>query len=155
MQPLCWGPLRVGWADRMLQTDFLHPNAMTILPEQTLFLLMRSSCGWWNNDLENIRNDVCRLRCAALRDRGTVHNYRLVRKIYRATIAQAKYEKMQHVLLSAKDPWIFKYIQTLDTPGTLPAMDDANGNICWSHKDICEHLAAQVDPVPTHGMDTR
>jgi len=40
MQPLCWGHLRAGWADRMLQTDFLRPDAMPIRPEQTLFLLM-------------------------------------------------------------------------------------------------------------------
>jgi len=41
MQPLCWGHLRAGWADGMFQTDFLHPNAMPICPEQTLFLLMQ------------------------------------------------------------------------------------------------------------------
>jgi len=40
MQPFCWGPLRVGWADRMLQVDFLRPDAMPICVEQTLFLLM-------------------------------------------------------------------------------------------------------------------
>jgi len=40
MQPLCWGHLRAGWADRMLQTDFLRPDAMPIRLEQTLFLLM-------------------------------------------------------------------------------------------------------------------
>jgi len=40
MQPLCWGHLRAGWADRMLQTDFLRPDAMPIRLEQALFLLM-------------------------------------------------------------------------------------------------------------------
>jgi len=40
MQPLCWGHLRANWADRMLQTDFLRPDAMPIPLEQTLFLLM-------------------------------------------------------------------------------------------------------------------
>jgi len=40
MQPLCWGPLRVRSADRMLQADFLRPDAMPIRLEQTLFLLM-------------------------------------------------------------------------------------------------------------------
>jgi len=40
MQPLCWGHLRAGWADRMLQTDFLPPDALPIRLEQTLFLLM-------------------------------------------------------------------------------------------------------------------
>jgi len=40
MQPFCWGPLRVRWADRMLQADFLHPDAMLIRLEQTLLLLM-------------------------------------------------------------------------------------------------------------------
>jgi len=40
MQPLCWGHLRADWADRMLQTDFLRPDAMPIRLEQTLFLLM-------------------------------------------------------------------------------------------------------------------
>jgi len=40
MQPLYWGHLRAGWADRMLQTDFLGPDAMPIRLKQTLFLLM-------------------------------------------------------------------------------------------------------------------
>jgi len=40
MQPLCWGHLRAGWADRMLQADFLRPDAMPIRLKQTLFLLM-------------------------------------------------------------------------------------------------------------------
>jgi len=41
MQPFCWGPLRVRWADRMLQADFLRPDAMPIRLEQMVFLLMR------------------------------------------------------------------------------------------------------------------
>jgi len=41
MQQLGWGHLRAGWADRMLQTDFLRPDAMPIRLEQTLFLLMK------------------------------------------------------------------------------------------------------------------
>jgi len=41
MQPLCCGPLRVRWVDRMLQVDFLRPDAMPIRLEQTLFLLIR------------------------------------------------------------------------------------------------------------------
>ena len=41
MQPLCGGHLRVGWADRILQTDFLRPDTMPIRPEQMLFLLMK------------------------------------------------------------------------------------------------------------------
>jgi len=40
MQPFCWGPLRVRWADRMLLADFLRPDTMPIRLEQTLFLLM-------------------------------------------------------------------------------------------------------------------
>ena len=32
--------IQVHWADRMLQTGFLHPDAMPIRLEQTLFLLM-------------------------------------------------------------------------------------------------------------------
>jgi len=40
MQPFCCGPLRVCWVDRMLQADFLRPDAMPIRLEQTLFLLM-------------------------------------------------------------------------------------------------------------------
>ena len=45
MQPLCWGHLRADWVDRMLQTDFLRPDAMPIRLEQTLFLLMSSLIG--------------------------------------------------------------------------------------------------------------
>jgi len=40
MQPFCWGPLRAGWADRLLQADFLYPDAMPIRPEQSLFSQM-------------------------------------------------------------------------------------------------------------------
>jgi len=40
MQPLCWGHLRAGWADRMLETDIVRLDAMPIRLEQTLFLLM-------------------------------------------------------------------------------------------------------------------
>jgi len=40
MQPFCWGPLRVRWAERMLQADFLRPDAMPIRLELTLFSLM-------------------------------------------------------------------------------------------------------------------
>ena len=46
MQPLCWGPLRVGSVDRMLQTDFLRLDAMSISLEQTLFLLMKERAGF-------------------------------------------------------------------------------------------------------------
>jgi len=42
MQQLCWGHLRAGWADRMLETDFLRPDGMPIRLEQTLFLLLLS-----------------------------------------------------------------------------------------------------------------
>ena len=42
MQPFCWGPLRVRWADRMLQADFLRPDAMPIRLEQMVFLLMEA-----------------------------------------------------------------------------------------------------------------
>jgi len=45
MQPVCWGHLKADWADRMLQTDFLRPDAMPIRLEQTLFLLMRGIGG--------------------------------------------------------------------------------------------------------------
>jgi len=41
MQLFCWGPLRVRWSDRMLQVDFLRPDAIPIRLEQTLFLLMK------------------------------------------------------------------------------------------------------------------
>ena len=41
MEPLCWGHLRAGWADRMLQTDLLRPDAMPIRPEQKPFLLIQ------------------------------------------------------------------------------------------------------------------
>jgi len=40
MQPFCWGPLRAGWADRVVLTDFLRLDAMLIRLEQTLFLLI-------------------------------------------------------------------------------------------------------------------
>jgi len=40
MQPFGCGPLRVRCVDRMLQADFLRPDAMPIYLEQTLFLLM-------------------------------------------------------------------------------------------------------------------
>jgi len=42
MQPFCLGPLRAGWAHRMVRMDFLRPDAMLICLEQTLFLLMFS-----------------------------------------------------------------------------------------------------------------
>jgi len=41
MQPFCWGPLRVGWVDRIIWTDFLCLDAMPIHPEQTLSLLIK------------------------------------------------------------------------------------------------------------------
>jgi len=41
MQPFSCGPLRVRWVDRMLQADFLCPDAMPIRLEQPLFLLMK------------------------------------------------------------------------------------------------------------------
>jgi len=40
MQPFCWGPLRVGLAERMLLANFLRPDAMPIRLEQKLFLLI-------------------------------------------------------------------------------------------------------------------
>jgi len=40
MQPFCWGHPSAGTADRMVQMDFLRPNAMPIRLEQMLFLLM-------------------------------------------------------------------------------------------------------------------
>jgi len=49
MQPLCWGHLRAGWADRMLETDFLRPDAMPIRLEQTLFLLMIVEDSGWED----------------------------------------------------------------------------------------------------------
>jgi len=106
----------------------------------------KSSYHWWNNDLENIRNDVRQLRWATLRDCRRVHDYHLVRKIYCATIAQAQYQKMQQVLSLAKNLRILKYMHTLDTPRTLPAMNDGNGNMCRPHKNIGELITARLDP---------
>jgi len=52
MQPFCLGPLRARWADRMFQADFLHPNAMPICLEQTLFLLMQAQPGKMSHSSE-------------------------------------------------------------------------------------------------------
>jgi len=56
MKPLSSGPLRAGWADRMLQTDFLHPDAMPIRPEPTPFLLIFHDVLFW---LEG--DEICHL----------------------------------------------------------------------------------------------
>jgi len=50
MQPFCWGPLRVRWADRMLQADFLRPDAMPIRLKQMIFWLMSQTkwSGHWS-----------------------------------------------------------------------------------------------------------
>jgi len=81
MQPFCWGPVRVRWADRMLKADFLRPDAMPIRPEQTLFLLMypgflvakkayRKVTQWQGKEMRNLGHCTLGVLVMALRQPG-------------------------------------------------------------------------------------
>ena len=108
----------------------------------------RDHCMWWNDDLERMRDDLRSLRRDSVRSPGRRQDYLLVRKVYRAALAQARYDHMRHVLSTAKDPDIFRYVHAFETSRTLPAMHGDDGTVCTSHGDISELIAEQLNPVP-------
>jgi len=74
MQPLCWPHLRAGWADRMLQTDFLRPDAMPIRLEQALFLLMHCSRLRYPNR-NSLPSQEITLKCSGIQTKALARGF--------------------------------------------------------------------------------
>lgn len=64
-------------------------------------------CHWWNDDLEQMRDAVCRLRRITTRDKSRRDDYILARNVYRLSVVQARYDNLKTMLATTTDTDIF------------------------------------------------
>jgi len=108
----------------------------------------QARCHWWNDDLEQMRDAVRRLRRITTRDTSRRDDYILARNVYRSLVVQARYNNLKTMLATTKDPDIFRYVHTMHNSRSLPAMDKGDGTFCLSHSNISDLIASQLNPFP-------
>jgi len=106
----------------------------------------RKGCAisFWNDDLERMRSDV-RIARRRRYGRGDGECYRLIRRVYRAMILQARRDFIAAKISKAGDSEIFRINRNMTAKRTLPIMIDGD-RMASTHEDISDLIAKQLKP---------